>query len=113
MPEIMELDITKQNIQDWDEFSYLVQKAIQKQESYLLGSIKTNKGLNPTIAIFRLKQPQHGYSDKQEQVITATVQSLPASTSVVDELIEQLKENTKRQALEGEVVPKEPIKQLT
>lgn len=58
--------INKDYINNHDEFTELRKRAIEKQESYLLSSITTKSGLNPTIAIFRLKQPQHGYSDKQE-----------------------------------------------
>lgn len=57
--------ITKDNIHDWAEFSELRKLAIQKQEAYLLR--KGTKGsLSTTMAIFRLKQPQHGYTDRQE-----------------------------------------------
>jgi hypothetical protein len=58
--------ITKDNIHDWEEFSELRNYAIQKQEAYLLEGAITNR-LNATMAIFRLKQPQHGYTDKHEQ----------------------------------------------
>ena len=58
--------INKDYISDHKEFSELRKRAIEKQESYLLSSITTKSGLNPTIAIFRLKQPQHGYTDKQQ-----------------------------------------------
>ena len=57
--------ITKDNIYDWDEFSELRRYAVQKQEAYLLMGATTGK-LNATMAIFRLKQPQHGYTDKHE-----------------------------------------------
>src|SRR5258708_5629518 len=42
-------------------FSELVKFAIKKQEAFLIGQFD-----KPTMAIFRLKQPQHGYTDKQE-----------------------------------------------
>lgn len=57
--------ITKENLYDWEEFSPLRKYAIQKQEAYLLQAGGTGQ-YNPTMAIFRLKQPQHGYTDKSE-----------------------------------------------
>lgn len=62
--------ITKDNLYDWEEFSELRKRAIEKQEAYLLENGGAGK-YNPTIAIFRLKQPQHGYSDKHETDITS------------------------------------------
>lgn len=62
-------NVTRDNINDWDEFSTLKKRAITKQEAYLLKNGTQNK-INPTLAIFRLKQPQHGYKDKFEQDIS-------------------------------------------
>lgn len=62
--------INKQNIKDWQEFSTLVKIAVSKQEAYLLQAAGTGR-YNPTLAIFRLKQPQHGYTDKMETDITS------------------------------------------
>lgn len=53
--------VHKDFISERKEYSVLVKKAIGKQEDYLLHQFK-----NPTLAIFRLKQPQHGYTDKRE-----------------------------------------------
>lgn len=53
--------LTKDYISSRPEFSDLVTKAILKQEGFLLTQYK-----NPAMAIFRLKQPQHGYTDKRE-----------------------------------------------
>lgn len=64
--------LTRENIKDWEEFSPLVKHCIQKQEAYLLQAGGTGR-YNPTMAIFRLKQPQHGYSDKQEVENTITM----------------------------------------
>jgi hypothetical protein len=61
--------ITRHNIEDWSEFSALQKYCIQKQESYLLMAGGAGR-YNPTMAIFRLKQPQHGYRDRTEQDIT-------------------------------------------
>lgn len=57
--------INKNYIGDHDEFSELRNTAIQKQEAYLLKWATSNK-LNTTMSIFRLKQPQHWYKDRQE-----------------------------------------------
>lgn len=64
--------ITKDNIYDWDEFSELRKYAIQKQEAYLVQAGGTGR-YNPTMAIFRLKQPQHGYKDRTEVETTGEV----------------------------------------
>jgi hypothetical protein len=56
--------VTKDNMNDWEEFSDLRKLSVQKQEAYLVKNATQNK-VNPTVAIFRLKQPQHGYTDKQ------------------------------------------------
>lgn len=60
--------VNKDYISDHSEFSELRKRAIEKQEAYLISGATKNK-LNPTVSIFRLKQPQHGYSDKQQQDI--------------------------------------------
>lgn len=64
-----EFYLNKDYMSDHDEFSELRKRAIEKQEDYLLKNATINKA-NPTIAIFRLKQPQHGYKDKFEQELT-------------------------------------------
>jgi hypothetical protein len=65
----LQYNITHDNLIDWVEFSELRKRAIRKQEDYLLEKGGTGK-YNPTLAIFRLKQPQHGYRDRQETDIT-------------------------------------------
>lgn len=62
--------LTKDNIHDWVEFSELRKRAIQKQEATLL-KLAGNGKYNPTVAIFRLKQPQHGYKDRVDSDITS------------------------------------------
>ncbi len=57
--------VNKDYISDHDEFSELRKKAIEKQEAYLASGATKNE-LNATMSVFRLKQPQHGYTDKQE-----------------------------------------------
>ena len=57
--------VNKDYISDHDEFSDLRKRSIEKQEAYLVKGA-TKNSLNPTMAIFRLKQPQHGYSDRSQ-----------------------------------------------
>lgn len=57
--------INKDFISDHEEFSELRKRAIEKQENYLLKWVTANK-LNATMWVFRLKQPQHWFTDKQE-----------------------------------------------
>lgn len=85
--------LNKEYLSSRPEFSDLVTKAILKQEGFLLKQYK-----NPAMAIFRLKQPQHGYTDKREvesKSLNVDVQVAPelaqgfmdylkASTSVKD-----------------------------
>lgn len=56
-------NVDDDNIYDWQEFSGLRKRATMKQEAYLIQAGGTGK-FNPTMAIFRLKQPVHGYTDK-------------------------------------------------
>ena len=55
--------INKDYINNHDEFCELRKIAIEKQENYLLKWVTKNE-LNPTMWVFRLKQPQHWYTDK-------------------------------------------------
>lgn len=93
--------VNKDYISDHEEFSELRKKAIEKQEAYLLRGSTTNK-LNATVAIFRLKQPQHGYKDKVEQDITTggeKIQGAPLTGDVITSFINQVKadvDNTAR-----------------
>lgn len=66
----LKYDVTDDNINDWEEFSRLRKRAVKKQEAYLLQAAGTGR-FNPTFAIFRLKQPVHGYKDRVEQDITS------------------------------------------
>lgn len=58
-------DVTRDDINNWPEFYTLIKKSVQKQEAYLVQAGGTGK-FNPTMAIFRLKQPVHGYTDRQD-----------------------------------------------
>lgn len=69
--------INDSNLYDWEEFAGLIKYAIKKQEAYLLEGATRNK-LNATMAIFRLKQPQHGYTDRQDHDLTTAGKELPA-----------------------------------
>lgn len=62
----IQYDVTDDNINDWAEFSRLRKRATMKQEAYLVQAGGTGK-FNPTMAIFRLKQPVHGYTDKIQE----------------------------------------------
>lgn len=68
-------DVTDDNINDWEEFTRLRKRAVKKQEAYLVKQ-GTKGRINQVMAIFRLKQPQHGYSDKQEFEHSGEVQFL-------------------------------------
>lgn len=57
--------ILDHDIEQWQEFTELKKLAQKKQEAFLLTKAGKNE-YNATLAIFRLKQPQHGYKDKSE-----------------------------------------------
>jgi hypothetical protein len=66
-------DIAKDN----KELKDTIKRAVDKQELYLIKNAQ--KGLiNPTFAIFRLKQKQFGWSDKQEIESTNTNYNIDA-----------------------------------
>lgn len=48
-----------------------IKKCTDKQEIYLLRT--ATRSPNPTFSIFRLKQPVHGYTDKQDVKIDANI----------------------------------------
>lgn len=82
--------ITKDDIYKWEEFSELRKAAIQKQEAYLLLGATTGK-LNATMAIFRLKQPQHGYKDRVDTDITSDGNAIqPLLVSFINNKIDVL-----------------------
>jgi hypothetical protein len=57
--------INKDYISDHKEFSELRRRAIEKQEAYLQ-KWATKNTLNATMSVFRLKQPQHWFTDRIE-----------------------------------------------
>lgn len=69
-PVPINYDVTDDNINDWEEFSRLRKRALKKQEAYLVHGATTGK-INTVMAIFRLKQPAHGYKDKFETDLTS------------------------------------------
>lgn len=79
--------VTRENIKDWSDFSPLVRRAIAKQEFYLTHGAASGK-VNATMAIFRLKQPQHGFRDKIETDITSGGEKL--AIGITSEQSEQL-----------------------
>jgi hypothetical protein len=56
----------KDTLYEWckedSRFSDSIKRLVGKQEAFLIRA----KDINPIMAIFRLKQPQHGYTDKQQ-----------------------------------------------
>lgn len=57
--------LISQNLKDWPQFSSLIKKANDKQAIYTEEQTIRGK-MNPTWAIFKLKQPAFGWTDKQE-----------------------------------------------
>ena len=81
----LKYDVTDDNINDWEEFTRLRKRAVRKQEAYLLQAAGTGR-FNPTFAIFRLKQPVHGYKDRVEQDITTGGDKLqPVMVQFIDD----------------------------
>lgn len=62
--------LTRDDLNNWQEFYTLRSYAIQKQEAYLLQAAGTGR-YNASVGIFRLKQPQHGYKDRIDSDITS------------------------------------------
>lgn len=78
--------LTRDNIKDWDEFTPLQKHCIQKQEAYLLMAGGTGK-YNPTMAIFRLKQPQHGYKDRIDTDVTSGGDKIDFNAAQANQLV--------------------------
>lgn len=76
----LEYWVTDDNIYDWPEFSVLRKRAFKKCEAYLLKDGGSNK-YNTALAIFRLKQPVHGYKDRTETDITSKGEQVGQSIS--------------------------------
>lgn len=67
-PVALKHKVTKRDMYENKHFDKLKMWALAKQEAYLLKVGMTSQ--NVTMAIFRLKQPYHGYRDRVEQDIT-------------------------------------------
>lgn len=76
-PVAIKYRVNKDNVHDWPECRELQKRALQKQEAYLLEGATRNR-INPIMAIFRLKQPQHGYTDRVDHDLTTQGKALPA-----------------------------------
>lgn len=70
---LVEYDMSKSRFYDLaqhnDRLSDAIKRAINKQEAYIVKNTETGK-LNPIFSIFRLKQHQFGWVDKQEVAAT-------------------------------------------
>jgi len=84
--------INKNYIGDHEEFSELRKLAIEKQEDYLVKWVTKNQ-LNATMWVFRLKQPQHGYTDRQQVESINTNIELQTTQEEQDEIKKIIKEN--------------------
>lgn len=73
--------IIKQNLFDWAQFSSLIKIAVDKQEAYTEDKVMHGK-MPPAWAIFKLKQPAFGWTDKQE--IQADVTSKGEAIGTID-----------------------------
>lgn len=72
--------VTKENMYSWKALDPLTKRATTKQEAWLLE--QGNNGKNVIMAIFRLKQPVHGYRDKFEQDITSHGEKITFTNAV-------------------------------
>jgi hypothetical protein len=86
-PVPISYDVSDDNINDWEEFSRLRKRAVKKQEAFLLQAGGTGK-FHPTMAIFRLKQPVHGYKDRFEQDVTSAGEKIEVGMNATQ--LEQL-----------------------
>lgn len=84
----LDYEILPTNIWNWQEFKSLRKAATAKQEAYLLKTAGIGK-YNATLAIFRLKQPLHGYKDRVDSDITTGGERLGVGLSAeqADQLI--------------------------
>lgn len=79
-PVAIKHKVTKSDMYDNKHFDALTKRAITKQEAYLLKQGMSNQ--NVTMAIFRLKQPYHGYRDRFEQDITTGGEKITFANTV-------------------------------
>lgn len=79
-PIALKFWVSRKNMYDWNDMQGLLDRAHLKQEDYL-----NQKGMNgqaTAMAIFRLKQPWHGYRDKFEQDVTSNGEKITFVNSV-------------------------------
>lgn len=82
-------DLHKEYLSSRKEFSDSMKRLLAKQESFLLGMHK-----NPTMAIFRLKQPTFGYTD-QRQVETKNLNvDVKVDNDMAANFLKYLKQST-------------------
>lgn len=90
-------DVLDDYVYEAPEFAVLKKRALKKQEGFLLK--KAGSGdYNASLAIFRLKQPQHGYKDKFEQAVDVTSKGEQVATvdpALQASFTEYLKQQTK------------------
>ena len=84
--------INKDYISDHEEFSELRRIAIEKQENYLVKWVTKNQ-LNATMWVFRLKQPQHWYTDRQQVENINTNIELQTTKEEQEEIKRIMREN--------------------
>lgn len=95
--------VTRDNINDWEEFTTLRKRAIQFQELYIEEGTLHGK-LNAPFAMFKLKQPAMGWTDKQQIEHANNPDNPltnPAEQSSIDTFIDYLKNDTNHQAKSG------------
>lgn len=83
--------VNSEYLSDRKEFSELSKRSIKKQEAFLLRQYK-----NPAMAIFRLKQPQHGYTDKREVEQKSMNLDVKVDGEMATNFLKYLKDSTKR-----------------
>lgn len=79
-PVAIKYGVTRRDMYDSKYFDPLTKRAITKQEAYLLKVGMASQ--NVTMAIFRLKQPYHGYRDRFEQDITTAGEKITFTNAV-------------------------------
>ena len=78
--DVPSYDMINQVSHEDDELAQLVKKLLAKQEVFLSRA----KGIHPLMAMFRLKQKWHGYTDKQEiDVSTRLSYDLPPQVQLL------------------------------
>ena len=93
-------------VKDSEELSDILKRATDKQEAYLIRNAQNNK-INPIFSMFRLKQKQFGWSDKQEIEVSGANGGPLLTQNIValgDSDLKQLLEIMERNQIQGEIV---------